>query len=407
MIRISLMGHQAAWEVRQKGVFVCALLGALFLVSGPSQTGGVVSSEVHFADASESGLSIIPASCPSTPDYAGECDNPPTPEGCAISASSFSINAGQSTTLVWRSNVSGGYGHYIGATVGQTPPGAVSANGSMSVSPTSNVTYVMSVAYQSSDKNGTYTGYHYCDATITVNAAPSCPSGQTRFNGSCVCTNGLNITTYPSCTCPVGYSQQGSICVQASCPNGLNIVMYPSCTCPAGQVQSGSICIMPSPCPNGLNEFLYPSCTCPAGQVQSGSVCVALCTPTYFCQGNDRYYRNAQCVESFAEACAYGCAGSACLPAPSANGNITATPMLVRSGRTTIISWSVTNALAGSCTVTENNPTINDSWTGTSGTQTSSAIRQRTTYTLHCTGVNNDPFTDSVVVNVIPTFLEE
>ncbi len=143
---------------------------------------GFVSSEVHFADISESGLSIVPASCPSSPDYAGECDNPPlppTPSGCALTANLFSINEGQSTTLIWSSNVSGGYGHYIGASAEQTPPGAVPANGSLTVSPTVNTTYVMSVAFNDTvcSKEGCTptVGYRYCDATITVNPTNPVP----------------------------------------------------------------------------------------------------------------------------------------------------------------------------------------------------------------------------------------
>ncbi len=56
-------------------VFVC-VLGILSVLANYSGQQGFVSSEVKFTDASHSGLQIIPASCPSSPDYAGQCSLP-------------------------------------------------------------------------------------------------------------------------------------------------------------------------------------------------------------------------------------------------------------------------------------------------------------------------------------------
>lgn len=129
---------------------------------------GFISSEVRFADTSQAGLSIVPASCPSTPDYAGECDVPPVNPGtpmCAMSASPYTINRGQSSTLYWKSN--GVYNNYISGGAGQVV-GLVEVNGSVSVTPTVDTTYVMSASYEAYDKNGSHTEYVYCDATITV-----------------------------------------------------------------------------------------------------------------------------------------------------------------------------------------------------------------------------------------------
>lgn len=134
--------------------------------------GGFISSEVNFADASQSGLSIVPASCPSSPNYAGECDVPPVDPGgqkCAMSASPYTVNLGQSATLYWKSNdlsntyISGGTGQVVGA---------VPANGTAVVTPQAKTTYVMSGTYEFSDKNGTHTVYMYCDSTISVIAPP-------------------------------------------------------------------------------------------------------------------------------------------------------------------------------------------------------------------------------------------
>ena len=86
--------------------------------------------------------------------------------------------------------------------------------------------------------------------------------------------------------------------------------------------------------------------------------------------------------------------------------DISATPLTVRSGSKTTVTWSSANYL--SCKVTENNPAIVDEWNTPDGTQESSAIEQKTVYTLICKdeyGVESAP--ESVTVNVIPIFIEQ
>jgi hypothetical protein len=85
--------------------------------------------------------------------------------------------------------------------------------------------------------------------------------------------------------------------------------------------------------------------------------------------------------------------------------DIDATPKLVNDGDSSQIVWSSTNAV--SCTVTENNPNITDSWTGTSGTQNTSPIGQTTVYTITCTGADGQTATDTVTVRLNPTVHEE
>src|SRR3989344_1590151 len=60
--------------------------------------------------------------------------------------------------------------------------------------------------------------------------------------------------------------------------------------------------------------------------------------------------------------------------------SITATPSLLRVGETSQISWSAT--AVNSCSISEDNPDFADSWSGTSGTQTTSALTGQPTYTL-------------------------
>ena len=83
------------------------------------------------------------------------------------------------------------------------------------------------------------------------------------------------------------------------------------------------------------------------------------------------------------------------------DGDITADPDLLRSGTETTVSWQGVEVT--SCTVTGSN---GDSWSGTSGEETSSAIIEMTTFTLNCTAFNGAPVEDSVEVNLIPEFQE-
>jgi hypothetical protein len=56
-----------------------------------------VSSEVRFADASASGLAIVPASCPSNPHTSGECSAPTV----TLTQSLSSTAPGQSFTVTY------------------------------------------------------------------------------------------------------------------------------------------------------------------------------------------------------------------------------------------------------------------------------------------------------------------
>jgi hypothetical protein len=55
--------------------------------------------------------------------------------------------------------------------------------------------------------------------------------------------------------------------------------------------------------------------------------------------------------------------------------------------------------------VTENNPSVTDSWSGTSGSQVTSALNEETTYTLNCT-TEAGSISESVVIRLLPTFEE-
>jgi hypothetical protein len=187
------------------------------------------------------------------------------------------------------------------------------------------------------------------------------------------------------------------------CSNGLDQTAYPSCTCPTGQVVSGRLCVSSNQCTGG-QQLVGGVCTCPTGQGLVNGMCQApnQCTPGYYCQGNSVYYRNATCTSSHIQDCEFGCSNGVCLSPPQASGTLKAAPALVARGSTSNITWSATNIVDDSCAVTGNG----DSWTGASGNQTSSPINGTVTYTLTCTGLDNNPFAKSVQINLLPVFRE-
>jgi hypothetical protein len=173
-----------------------------------------------------------------------------------------------------------------------------------------------------------------------------------------------------------------------------------------------------SPPQNG--SLVGGSCVCDPGFELQGDQCVPVggpqC-PQFFCAGPDRngdgiagddlFENDAQCTGSFLQSCSYACSAGACLPAPAGSGNITATPSLVRSKETTRVQWTTVDVEPDSCSVTEDNPQITDVGSGENNSFITSPLEQRTTYTLACTGLNGDPFTDFVIVNVLPMFQEK
>ena len=131
----------------------------------------------------------------------------------------------------------------------------------------------------------------------------------------------------------------------------------------------------------------------------------------YYCSANVKHYRDLSCgvdtISGVPETCSYLCSSGACVPPPDPIGTlggglaIIATPTLVRSGGTVTVEWGTQDTT--SCSVTENNSSITDSWTGTSGTQTSSPINTTTTYTLDC---DSGALVRSATVRTTPTFRE-
>lgn len=165
---------------------------------------------------------------------------------------------------------------------------------------------------------------------------------------------------------------------------------------------------VPAICTNGLNIGLYPSCLCPSGQIQSGSICVPIqCVPAYYCIGNDLHHRGVQCVDDMPpQPCVYGCSGSNCNQPLPGDGNIVALPSLIRKNQTSVVSWQTNGMVEGSCVVREDNPNFVNSSTLPNGTFTTGIMAQQTIYTLTCTKLSGGSFVDRATINIIPIFEE-
>ena len=141
----------------------------------------------------------------------------------------------------------------------------------------------------------------------------------------------------------------------------------------------------------------------------SAETTYAPCTPNYVC--TDDTHRDDLCTAAIEnEACTGGfiCSTGACVippaPTPSSSGNqLKVSPQLVRPGGTSVVTWDV--IYATSCTVTEDNASITDSWTGSTGTYPTSAINRQTTYTLFCTGAGGT-LTQRATVYQTPSWKE-
>lgn len=375
-------------------------VAALIIVSGISTSSGQsahVSPEVYFADASQSGFSIIPASCPSDPHYSGQCSGSPPPSGaCSLVASPWSIERGQSTTLFWQvadryTDAASFFGSRKVSAVSATlspDVGIVSIpNGSMSVSPSQTRTYVLTVTYE----DGLTT---FCDGTVSVQAQQA---GQ--------CTAFFSPRVIPLADSTV-FEWSGQNAGSVSYPGGQSAVPASGNMSVAGG-QSGQQIYTFTDGTNGAqcSDSLF---VCPAGQtVVNGQCSGAACMIGYYCEDGNLYYRTPLCTTALAEECAYGCNSTACNPAPTPSGSISVVPSLVHRGETAQVTWSATNVRSGSCTVTENNPLIEDSWIGSSGARQTSPINTRTTYTLRCTGLDGSQFVETDRVDIIPVVQEK
>lgn len=378
-----------------------ALIAGAFLYAQAEGRAPLASVETRFVETSASGLQIIPASCPSNPHNDGSCSNT---GACNIFFSQSPIAQGATTNVNWwypssateqRAGVVG-----ILSYPGGSHPVNPIGNGPVGGDQTK--TYTLSYSIPT-DSGGTLPVS--CSATLVV-----CASGQIVQNGQCV-DQGTSCTAVFT---PATIAFNGSSVFTWSGQNA-GTLFYPGGSNPVPASGSGNVGggVVGPRTYRFVDSKTGGQCeatlmTCPAGYTVNGTNCVApggQCTQQYYCQGNNLYQRTVQCTDQFVQACAWGCAGGGCYPPPAPSGNITASPALIHSGKTSQITWSAENVTA--CTVTENNGDINDSWTGKSGTHVSSILAQQTVYTLRCTGVDGTELVDSVIVNIIPDWEEQ
>ncbi len=358
-----------------------------------------------------------------------------SPASCSVSLSPNPKSYAGSATLSWSSS-SAHYWVYLNNV------GYVGSSGSTSVSPTASTDYsCYAYGYGGSD------GWH--SAVLSVNPPANC-----TFNGATV-THGSSVTAYQASS--VAY---GSSCVSEtrSCSNGTLSGTYAYSTCsvlPAPP--TCAVSVSPTSVVQGNSSTLSwsstgaTSCTgtnFSTGGATSGSTSVspsssttytASCTGaggTASCTGTGSGGVGALLTVSCTPATSYSCSGStvvqtstssACAVTTNASyatcntptfcssgsatclynaitGSISASPRIVPSGRTTTVTWSTSNAVA--CTVTGNG----DTWTGTSGSHTSSPITQLVRYTIACDDADadtaQDDYSSSVTVVRVPSWLE-
>lgn len=377
------------------------LIMALFALNSVSST----SAEVEFKDPSHSGLPIVPASCPSSPDYSGQCD---PAASCSVSIDSNPIVNGIGTYVRWTSSYATSYVYLNNI-------GYVAGSGSAYVAPSATTDYSC-IAY---GVNGS-DGWHSAILTVYQNCT---------FNGAPV-AHGSSVTAYQASVVPFG-----SICVSQArlCSNGSlsGSYAYSSCSVtPPAQCTLDGATIQ-----HGESRNFYSYQIAPLGQLCSAvsqsrscydgtlsgtdtyQYASCSCAPIYYCASGTITYRNSSCSDSAVRYCAapaYCSDGSSVCLYPdvqfntttNTSGHLQAKPLITAINTPTKLFWDVTNV--ASCTVSGDN---GDSWSlktsGASGKATS-PITGKTVYTLTCAAYEGHTFTpESITVNVAPIFNEQ
>jgi hypothetical protein len=162
-----------------------------------------------------------------------------------------------------------------------SPSNGATATQTFTVTTSVPETYVLGNSYMESPSSATI-------SAPKTGCAPTCPTGDTLVNGTCVpptsCPTGETLTNgkcVPPTSCPNGQTLVNGQCVPpTSCPNGQTLVngqCVPPTSCPSGEVLSGGQCVPPTTCASGQvlsGGQCVPPTTCASGQVLSGGQCV-------------------------------------------------------------------------------------------------------------------------------------
>jgi hypothetical protein len=440
-----------------------ALLLVLVVFAGFSHNrGGFVSSEVQFADSSVHGLSIVPASCPSSPHYplyAISTTTTTNAQGENVPPGAYILVGSECTPSTCPAGTVEIMPRTIPATCRSTCPSGTTLQPNGTCAPI--CTIAPREGYWQQQATGSYcsaygytrNGTQYCTNTVTtyqnvwVPASPgfppgctlTCPDGSTATRslissegeGSITdftCPAGATSTTTPvvdptillcrdgsvpvNGVCPINTTRcaDGSLPINNQCPNS-------SLLCPDGSRPIAGRCPNQT-CPEGTVVQSDGSCkppddtVCPPGMVQRiDGICVPpdQCTPGLICDPYDGnvYTQDSQCNATLSQRCANWCKAGACIQNPGPFGIVwDVRPRLVQKGSIIQILWRVKNV--SSCVVTGTN---GDRWTGINGVQASRPILVQTIYTLHCTPTENEPgrpwVDQNATVNIVPIFHEQ
>jgi len=430
---------------REIGLFLTGLV-VIFIVAHVSPGDGFRSEELAFSDPHDSGLGIVPASCPSSPHYFGECSYSQSayyaqntyyvqsayytqssyysPATCSVWFNQNPIAYGGGTTLNWTSSQAHSWVYIWNV-------GYVGASGSTAVAPLATTNY----ACQASGLGGTGS---VSDAWLTVNPPVNCtapwgstvthgasvtayqaatvPYGQSCVSQSRTCTNGTLSGTYQYQSCAVGPACSLSVnpaSVVQGQSSSLSWTSQNATSCTGGNFSTGgatagAVSVAPS-----LTTAYTASCTGPGGTAQcSGTTLTVSCAPqtTYSCSGSSIVQTSisSACAVSVVNPYATCVAPRFCVNGasscviPDVTGSISASQSIVLPGARVTISWSTTDAV--SCAVSGNGNT----WSGTSGSQSSNPIvTSNTTYTLSCDNADDDSIEDDFITSVSIQLLPE
>lgn len=221
-----------------------------------------------------------------------------------------------------------------------------------------------------------------------------------------------NSSTPPGMLHPTTYYCDGnSLYFQNDASCGSRLIEQCTYGCSLGAcLPNGDVCPniagVQSSIPAGY-ELVNGQCLpeCPAGHTRQGTQCIPpQCSQPPICSSDFKRVLNA-CTGGTAQTCTSSqtCISGQCV---NISATLTVNPNLVKSGKTTMVTWSGTNV--SSCTVTEDNPNITDAWSCNSTascaathTQTSGEIDQETIYTLVCSARSGATVTKTATVHVI------
>lgn len=249
-------------------------------------------------------------------------------------------------------------------------------------------------------------------ATLTILPPPICslaisPSTITKGGSATLTYSSANVTSFtisPNVVTPTQNNTNTASVSPNTSTTYAGTVSGPggsaSCTVPNGSTNTVTVSCTPSTtwhC-TGTNNQTIASTTVDAS-CNTATNNLAACTGNAFCQDS-------------VSSCQYP--SMVAQPNSNGSGDLTVRPTLIPKGGTVKIYWNIGNAQSCSVIGTNGDGTAASTlaappgaWTTAIGAQTSSPIKQQTTYTLSCTG--EDGITqkkETATVNVVPTYQE-